>query len=81
MFSQTFDRYQILETFVERILENTSKIEPALCVDPKVQAKKSRKNDENKAKHRQKTIDLQKKAAIQVFSLNLSKAHISSLYY
>ena len=72
MISETFDQCQILETFVERILENTSKTEPALCVESKVQAKKSRKNDENKAKHRQKTLDLQKKAANQVFSLNIS---------
>ena len=79
MISQTFYQCQILETFVERILENTSKTEPALSVEPKVQAKKSRKNDENKAKQRQKTLDLQKKAAIQVFSLNLYNAHIYSL--
>jgi len=67
------------KTFVERILENTSKTEPALCVEPKVQAKKSRKNDENKAKQRQKTLDLQKIAANQKKSVSQVRKEQKSL--
>jgi len=49
--------------YVERILQNKSKVEPPLAVEPRTVPTKSKRHDENKLKHRLKTVQLQSEAA------------------